>query len=217
MKPETTDPLQFTVWKQLFPEAPSKSQVTQLRIAEAAIRLYAKAGAQSTTFEDIATAAKVSRALILRYFPTYPALMMFMAKYIRAQFQELAVRSINQADGAKAQLEAYVDCTFDWSKQYPHHVKVWIYFYYICALEPKTRELNTNLVDVGHRRIQSLIESGQAARDFPKGNASAAAKAIQTLITGSLLSCLTENRKEDFERIRKATHRACQACLSLTE
>ena len=217
MKVDAANPLNFTVWKQLFPEAPTKSQQTQIRIAEAAIRLYAKEGAQATIFESIAQAAKVSRALILRYFPTYQSLMMFMAKYIRAQLQELAVQRLTAADGPKAQLEAYIDATFEWIEVYPHHVKVWLYFYYLCSLDKKTRDLNTELVDIGHKRIQKMIEEGQKAGVFPKGNATASAKAVQTLITGSLLSCLSENRKEDLQKIRKGTQRACRACLSIND
>lgn len=217
MKLETANPLNFTVWGQLFPAGPTKSQQTQIRIAEAAIRLYAKDGAQATIFENIAQAAKVSRALILRYFPTYSALMMFMAKYIRAQLQELAVQRLSAAEGPKAQLEAYIDSTFEWIEAYPHHVKVWLYFYYLSSLDKKTRDLNTELVDIGHKRIQRLIEDGQKAGVFPKSNASAAARALQTQLTGSLLSCMSENRREDLAKIRKATHRACRACLSVAD
>ena len=70
----------FTIGKGLFDDAPSKSQRTQIRIAEAAVKLYAKLGAQATIFEKIAEAAKVSRPLILRYFPTYQSLLLFMAQ-----------------------------------------------------------------------------------------------------------------------------------------
>lgn len=210
-----TNPIQFTVWGQLFADQPTKSQRTQVRIADAAIQLYAKEGAQATTFEKIAKTAKVSRAITLRYFPDYRTLNAFVSKYIRAQFQELAVQRTMAAQGHKAQLAAYVDSTFEWVGEYSHHAKVWLYFYYLCALDKKLSTVNRDLVDIGHRRIQALIEEGQKAGAFPKSDAQAAAKAVQVQITGALVSFMSEGRDKDIAKIRKATLLACQHCLGI--
>jgi AcrR family transcriptional regulator len=217
MSKKPQNPLNFTILKELFEEEPTKSQRTQIRIADAAIHLYANEGAQATIFEKVAKEAKVSRALVLRYFPTYSDLLQFMAKYIRALFQQLVVARISQAKDPKDQLSAYVNSTFDWLKTHPHHAKVWLYFFYICSIDEQSRELHTSLVDMGHSRIQKIVESGQKTGVFPKADARAAARAIQIQITGSLTSYLTEERKSQLPHLAKATLQACMACLSIND
>ena len=201
--------LEFTIWNQLFEGKPSKGQRTQLSIVEAAIRLYAKQGVHATTYDLIAKEAEVSRPLVIKYFPSYDDLFEFVANYLRAKFQMLAVDRIRKAATPFGQLTAYIDANFEGVLKHPKESKVWLYFYYKAALEKKYKRLNTGLVDIGTRRIEAMIEAGREQGVFSAQDTAFTARAIQVHLTGVLISILSEDRLKQMPEFVASAHQVC--------
>src|SRR5262245_21467474 len=103
----------------LFSPDMKKSEQTKVRILEGAIKCYSKYGLEKTNYDQIAKAAKVTRPLIIHYFPQKQALLEMTFKYIRAICQNLAINAIKDSDDPITQLKSYVLITFDWAKDYP--------------------------------------------------------------------------------------------------
>ncbi len=183
----------LSVYSGLFEWAPSKAQRRMIQILEAAIRCYVTIGIESTTYESIAKQGKMSRPLIQHYFKDKNAIFEMVVKYIRVNFQKIAVDAIQKAKTPEEQLRQYVGSLFIWRKKYPLHVKVWNLVYYYAAVNPDIRRLHTDLATMGHDRITELLAAGAEAGVFAKGEFRKRAKIIQTLYTGGLITASSEN------------------------
>lgn len=199
-----------TIYQDLFGIVPSKSQKRMVEIAEAAIKTYVRLGVEAATYEKIAKAARVSRPLILHYFPDYDSLFLFVAKYIRATFQNYVLVKVSQQTAPDKQLQAYVEACFAWNDDFPMHAKVWGLFYFYCAIKPQFEVLNTQLVEMGLDRLTALIENGKEKGLFRCLDSKSSARQIQIHITGALTSLATEARELNAE-LTNQTHKICMA------
>jgi len=181
------------IYLSLFNVVPTKAQERQIKIIEAAVEDFASLGIEKTTYESVAKRSKVSRPLVHHYFPDKEVLIERAITYVRANFQSFVVKAIQGKEKADDQLNAYIVSTFDWLKRYPNHVKVWLLFYYYCGVNPKYRKLNSDLVDIGHKRIEAMLELGRVQKRFVVKNGPETVKLIQLLVTGGLLAGCTEN------------------------
>lgn len=176
----------------LFPGQIQRSQKTKFHILEAAIESYVTVGIEKTTFDRLAVNAGVTRPLVMRYFPDRDELFKLVIQFIRENLQQMAIQAMAKQTSPTSILKAYVQSTFDWIEQFPKHAKVWLLFYYYCGIRSDLLKINSELVVAGHQRITLLIEAGKKQGTFKVKDASICAKNIQNLITGSLLSRLTE-------------------------
>jgi AcrR family transcriptional regulator len=143
------------IYSSLFEQKLSLPERRRLQIASAAIQNYVSVGLEKTTYERIAKASKISRPLIFKYFKDKEEIFTFAIKYIRANFQSLAVEAMQTRSTPTQKLEGYIDSTFQWIDDYPDHVKVWLLYYYRCGIHKKLRRLNTDLTVMGQERIGS--------------------------------------------------------------
>jgi AcrR family transcriptional regulator len=201
-----------TIYQSLFPQKLQKSDFTKLRILESAIWCYVKFGIEKSTYDNIASKAKITRPLVMRYFPEKEVLLQFTIKYIRANLQKIAVDSVSGLSQSDEILEAYVKSTFYWIEKYPEHAKVWLLFYYYCSINQKFIDINTELVNMGQRRIADILVLGNQQKKFKVKTVDLTAKAIQNLITGSLLSALTEKA----DGVKLEAEQVIKMCLKLT-
>ena len=121
-----------TIYDELFPKKLTKADRRKIEILESAIRTYAELGIAYVSYEDIARKAKISRPLVQHHFPDKYQLFVMAMKLVRAQFQELAVKSIKDAKDPVEKFKEYVRSTFRWLAAYPEHARVWLFFFYLC-------------------------------------------------------------------------------------
>jgi AcrR family transcriptional regulator len=197
---------------ELFAKKPTKSQRRKIEILDATIRFLAKNGIDSLRYADVAEACGVSRNLIQHYFPTLEDLAVSALQAIRARFQRLAVEAIGRETSSVRMLGAYLDSTYDWVKNCPTEAKAWLLFYHYCGIKRVYRDLNTFLVRQGTQRIAALIDAGIRASEFRGGEDSLVrAKLIQNILTGDLLTTLTEEADALQKTVRESTARVCMA------
>ena len=173
-----------------------------MQIAEGAIECYADIGYALTTFEKIAEKCKISRPLIKHYFDTREEVFDFSIRYIRANFQRLAIEYIGEGRTTLEKLERYVTSTFHWLDRFPTHIRVWIYYLHYCSIVDSMKEQNTEFVNIGHDRIAALIQLGIDEGKFNVSDLRAAAKQVQVIISGALITCVCEDlyvTRKEFE------------------
>jgi AcrR family transcriptional regulator len=200
---------QEALYAEIFGFQPSLAQKRTIQIIEGAIKSYASVGIENTTYDRIAKICKISRPLVQHYLEDKESLFEMVAKYIRSHFQQIAIQAIKAETDPLKQLTAYIHSTFFWIKKFPDHACVWQLIFYYCHLNPKLRELNTQLVDMGTERIASLLTMGQSQKVFACKDARATAQLIQIIITGSLLKATTENMKSELDVFANETVEIC--------
>jgi AcrR family transcriptional regulator len=188
---------------------PTKGQLRQAQILEAAIKNFATVGVENTTPDKIAKTCKISRPLVLHYFKDVEEIFQIAVKVIRAEFQRLAVVAIEKETNPTGRLKAYVHSSLDWVEKRPLHVKVWLLFFYRCGLRDADRKLNSELVNMGHDRIAALLEQGKELGVFHYEDATSTAKMIQNVITGALICHMTEVQSPRLATVRAETTRTC--------
>jgi AcrR family transcriptional regulator len=208
--------LDLNLYADLFEDIQKdRSKRRMLAVIEAAIQVYSTKGVEHSTYEMIAETAGVSRTVVLHYFKDKEDLFLMAVKYIRVNFQDLAIQEFKKHSDPVNMLSGYVRCIFIWLKKFPKHCKTWMFYLYLCSKNRKERNLNTELVSVGHLRIQALIELGISKNRFTCSNPQITAKMIQTLMSGIFITFLAENETLDLRALETELVYQCLAMVGV--
>jgi AcrR family transcriptional regulator len=170
-----------------------KARRKAFSILEAAINCFARKGFDGTTQEMIAREAGVTRPLLRHYFEDPANLQEIAIKYIRLIFQKMAIDAMSSGKTADEMVLNYVNGCFEWIRNFRSHSTVWARFLSSCMSNKKFRALNTVAVAAGEERIQSLLEMGKSAGVFQFEDAAGAAKSLQVIISGALITAASED------------------------
>lgn len=197
------------LFTQLFEPKLSQGDQKILKIIDGAIECYAKSGVDGVTMDKIAKESGVSRPLVFHYFEDKREIFTLAVKRIRLNFQRVAIEAIQKASTPTAKLKAYVESTFDWVESFPSHIRVWLLYLYQCSTDRADLALNTELVNTGHDRIMALLREGIETGEFAKGPVEWRAKLIQLVISGALVSSVSEELRLPFQQLQKNTAAVC--------
>ncbi len=184
---------QITPYTLLFEGELSKAQVTQIHIAKATIQNIVQRGVDFTTFQSIAATAGLSRTIVARYFRDREDLFLFVAKYVRLNYQHFVVSNFSSLPSAGAQIESYLESALDWVDKFPDHARTFLLFFYYCGIKKEFRDINTQMVQTGHLRLRALIEKGISESEFQVDSVDPLAKQLHLFLTGAILSKMTED------------------------
>ena len=106
-------------------------------------------------------------------------------------------------------LRAYVSSTFDWIRLYPFHARVWLLYLYHCSYVERDNDLNTQFVEIGRKRIEALLLLGIKQGLFNEVDVDPASKNIQTIITGALLTSVSERVPFSLAHYQKEIEQIC--------
>jgi AcrR family transcriptional regulator len=162
-------------------------------IMEAAIQCIGKRGIRQVTIQMVAREAGVTRPLIKYYFADLNELLQLSIRYIRLLFQKLAIGAMTKSKRPDEMLAHYVDSCFFWVENFKIHSRAWLDFLHLCMHSKSARETNTQAVQTGEGRIAALLEKGRDEGVFQFSDAALAAKLVQTIITGGLMTYVSEN------------------------
>ncbi len=152
--------------------------------------------------------------MIQHYFPDKDELFLIVVKFIRGQFQQLAVDAMMKEKNPIAIMEAYVRSTFTWLKDYNKHARVWTFFLYTCAIDETYRKMHLQLTEMGQARIAEILQAGIDANVFKTSIATPLlAKHIQKIITGGLFEVATESGLSSIGKVENETWDLCRSLL----
>jgi AcrR family transcriptional regulator len=199
----------------LFHPEPSRAQRQQIKIIETAINSFAENGLEKTTYASLARDCDISRPLVHHYFPNLEDLFLMAAKYARSTLHNLTTEGLHAGEPhPRVMLHGYIEGHLKWLRLFPNQVKFWLLFAYQCSLNGSDRKENTSHVTMGHLRIQSLLLAGRDKCGWKFDDVEAAAKSIQILINGMLLSVQTEDGYLSFSRASKLIIECAEKLLS---
>jgi AcrR family transcriptional regulator len=188
------------VYSELFPKKLGpKAQKTMLGIIESALRCYSRLGIDNTTFEMLAEESGVTRPLILRYFKDYEGLFKACVKFVRIHYQRWVIEGLQMEKEPAARFYAYVERALSWVEKFPAHSQFWGFFYYECSRTKKYRELNTELAQIGEKRILALLQEANPGQKLTLVHA----KFVQMAIAGMTTQMGTEEGTTSLKGLRK--------------
>ena len=168
-----------------------KSDQTRIAIARCGIKIIARDGLHSLSFGGLAKKSNISRQMIHRYFEDKFELFCLCFDLVRKQFAEEAAAVVLLEKDPTKRLRSYVKFTFRWIEKNPDEAVIMLTHFQMSASYQKLKSQNTLYVEGGQLRILQMIQAirQKAGLNEDLDNA----KAVQNMITGGLISVLTEN------------------------
>jgi AcrR family transcriptional regulator len=206
---QTINPIYFTEIEQFQKRRPSKSDRRKLQIIEQTLEELATRGMDETTYDSLAKACGISRALVQHYFPDRDELFLIAFRFARAKFQKVCVEAIEKHTTPQKQLKAYFEAACSWPRIFPQDAKVWTLFFYHCAIKKKYRKLHSELSGAGHIRVAALMAS------YGVGSEVLTANQIMNAITGYCVATVTEEHTKEFNQ--QLLDSTIDLCLTLAK
>jgi AcrR family transcriptional regulator len=153
--------------------SPPDDRTARARIRDEALRLFAERGADAVTVREIASAAEVSPALIMRHYGTKEALRAVVDEYVAAVFEEMLGGATGREDPfAPASVAELVAVTLPPDSPIPAYLGQML----LSAGEPGTAMFR-RLYLVATNALTALREAGHA-----EGGADPAVRAAFLLV-----------------------------------
>ncbi|MGE3975493.1 MAG: TetR/AcrR family transcriptional regulator [Bdellovibrionales bacterium] len=178
------------------------------KIIDAAFFCFAESGVGTTKLTQIAAKAGVEAPHMHYYFPTFEALFTEVVNIALEDLRAYSVRNIEKGRGdPRKALDLYVKAPFEWAKERPTYLPVWMYFYHLAACDKKFGRLNRNIREIGRDRISLLIYKGIETGQFKKNSefeVPELATLIQGLMTGHGVLAASEEGGDFDQQYRLA-------------
>lgn len=174
-----------------------KGEKKKHAIIMATINLVANEGFENCTFDRIAKEIQSTRPLLNHYFKTRESLFISCAQVVRLKRQEKVVTELKNATSNSELLLNYIKANFNWYDEDKNELKYYVQFLALSTSNEAYREKNQSNVEMGLARILQIVSAGMKSKDFKKNNYLSnleIARSIQLLITGALISLVTENK-----------------------
>ncbi|OFZ81751.1 MAG: hypothetical protein A2583_12405 [Bdellovibrionales bacterium RIFOXYD1_FULL_53_11] len=175
---------------------PPKGSVKE-RIIDTAIRLLSEKGVSETAMLDIARASFTDHQLVYYYFPSITRLHYEVVMRIMNELKGAMLEGIIEHGGnARHDMEKYITSTFEWARNNPGRMSLWIFFYYKASTGGEFKTLNDAFRRTGRERIGALVAKGVGDGVYKRLNADAiraVSTQIQGLITGNAIMAATES------------------------
>ncbi len=180
----------------------SKSERTKLIIIESAIKCFVMTGARNTTYEIIAKEAKVSRPLIMKYFPVKDELFYECSQYVVMHLQKYVNDRIIKNITKKDICEIYIKSHLEWAKTQNEFPIFFLMFSLKSTSDKQIRKLYTKILDLGKERIMFFLKLQKPNKKT--NQLEQQASSIKTIISGAMLLICTEKQtKKSFDFIVK--------------
>jgi len=179
-----------------------KKQETRERILEMARRLFAVKGYNGTTVEEIAEAAKVSRATFFNYFPVKPILLSEMVKRMMERFERRVAEQLRSPASTTDRLRSFFHYSLQAIERDRDLARLLLIESFSGRADPSVQHDRVRRM---HRSLEALlrdgIERGDVRTDF-------ALPLLVALVTGAhnqiVLAWLSDPKYPLRERLHEA-------------
>lgn len=182
-----------------MPPRPDVSEMRTAQIIEAAIPVFAEKGFEGATMDDIADAVGINKATIYLYFDSKDALIRDIAEAIFAQ--ELAdLRAAYDLPGAATErLTAYYEAMVADEPEALPIMPILYEFYALGLRREDVRVVIAEFISQSAGLLEAIIEEGIAAGEFAPTDARRAARALDALLSGTILHWVYAPEEVDID------------------
>jgi AcrR family transcriptional regulator len=190
----------------------------QIDILEAYLELGLKQGVAGITLQKMAQHLKLSLGTIHYHFggKKNHGLLDSALIYVSQESFKYVSFSIEQQEQDKNfnGVATYIRTLFEWAQLKQHHALFWIYYFYLCTYDERSRRFNQAYLDMVHQRLRSMIIHGQKKGIYPKFTVrQSLIDQLFSQIMGCLLLSTHEPSKESFARQEKVATSACDILI----
>lgn len=206
----------------LSAEAQSVNSVSftskQIDILEAYLELGLKQGVAGITLQKMAQHLKLSLGTVHYHFggkKNHGLLDSAMIYVSQESFKYISF-SIEQAekDSNFNAVGTYISIFFEWIQLKQHHALFWIYYFYLCTYDERSRRFNQAYLEMVHQRLRAMVTMGQKKGFYPKFSVrQGLIDQMFNQIMGSLLLASQNPTKENFAHHEKVATEACNTMI----
>jgi len=140
----------------------------------------------NVSFGTIAKQLKTIRPHITYYFKNMDELIDESLRFVIANIQSLTVENLKEATDPKERLIAIVRSIFQWARQFPDHIRLFLLFHYLCSIDQNRRFLHTEIRRVGRDRMAAALEPYVFSKQISRMNLIRLTHEIQNLVLGNV-------------------------------
>lgn len=206
-------------WQRLFllheGAAPStKGDRRAFQIIDKATKLIADHGYEALNFQNLSKKCKITRPLIHHYFHDKEQLLLAVIQYVGTEHQKFIISNIGSEKTPSSILDSYIEGNLRWPMERKEHAQVWMHYLALAGYNPRDKTENTKSVENGWNRIWEILQQGAHEKIWSENELRSKARTIQILITGAVISLITESRtQEEFQQLLQTVQTECTRIL----
>jgi AcrR family transcriptional regulator len=195
---------QFSHYRREFLEQIILSE-KQILIVEGFLKLAEVHGVPNVTMQKLADELKISLGSIHYHFGNKdgPSLLDCAILHVSQE----SIKYINfyidrtLTNGTFKGIGTYIGVLYDFCRNYPHHGRLWLYFYYLSIFESKERENNQDYIPLMRNRIEQVITLSIGKGIYPKlEKMEQLSQKIHYSIIGALILSGGDKNDPDFKQ-----------------
>jgi AcrR family transcriptional regulator len=182
------------IYNQVFGDELDKAARKKLSIIDSAIKIISTKGIESCSFEKIGVDLGLTKANVAYYFDGKDDLLLTVSKWIAGHARHFASRLVTEEKDPRAMLRAYINATYRWLDEHPHHASVMIYFLSVCTTDRIYMELNQDIRRSAVERVYLLLRL-ICKRASSDRELQVLAGQISSLLVGSIVNAVTTDNR----------------------
>lgn len=187
---------------ELLGEWPEK----QIVLMRHAYRLFGSKGMHQMTLQDVADAARVSKAVIIYYFSTKENLILRTLEWVHLAFAARITRAMDTAASPEGKVVALVQAIFYDPARNRNFFLAYTDLVASAARSKKYREVSLAFRSVQHATFKSVIRSGLDGGHFRVDDVDEAARVLRAIVDGLSMQWLQE---PDWKQLHGVYRQTC--------
>lgn len=201
----------------IFPERLSKGDRKKLEIVEAAVRVFAKDGAEALTYDRLGTELETTRSHIRYHFQDRQDIVVGVIRYMMSLGHEFTFENLRKAESPIERISAYLDGYYDFFVKNPQYGPIMLHFYYLSGYAGDLRDLQSQVRQQAFERIEELLLQAyiEAGKRKPQ-DLETIVDQVQRLILGGLILSLSTGDILSKSEAQKVKARVLQTIMTLS-
>lgn len=101
-------------------------------------------------------------------------------------------------------IETYIEILYNFCRSYPHHGRLWLYFYYLSLFQSKERESNQDYIPLMRERIEQVLMLAIGKGIYKQlTDTKTLSEKLHSIIIGALIISGGDNSDPNFEMAQK--------------
>lgn len=182
-----------------MPPRPDVTEMRTAQIIEAATQVFAEKGFEGATMDDIAAAVGINKATIYLYFDSKDALIRAIAEAIFARELADLQAAYDFPGTATERLTAYYEAMIADEPEVLPIMPILYEFYALGLRREDIRVVIRDFISQAADLLEAIIEEGIAVGEFAQTDARHAARALDALLSGTILHWVYAPEEVDID------------------
>jgi AcrR family transcriptional regulator len=191
-------------------DLPVEISPKQVQLIRRTYRLMGAKGADRLTLQDVADAARVSKAVIVYYFKTKENLVLTTMRWVLSQVVERIRQALTGAATAEEKVTAMIDAIFIDPKRNRNFYLAYLNLIDQAARHRRFNELSTTFRSIVDGQYAEVVEAGIAEGTFRQHDAQQAAMVVRAIVDGLFLQWLQER---DWQQLHGTYKEVCRQAI----